>query len=143
MSAPPVQIDVQKLSMLKASIEKLGEQRKTTKNELDQLENAAIEALMTMGVRFIDESGTGAGQFWVLGKLKNDGSWSIERYIEFFTTLLSEMGNGKRFTPEQCAQHSQQYLKQFEKRRLGLNKVTQTRQRGVEDLRSWLTGKDA
>jgi len=135
-----INVNVARLSQLKAMLEKMGEQRKTTKSQLDEIETQAIDALMRIGIRYIDESGNGAGPFWVLGKQKNDGSWSNERYTEFFTTLMSELRAGKQFTPEQCAALAQQYLKQFEKRRLCLNKLSQARQRGVEDLRAWLAG---
>jgi chaperonin cofactor prefoldin len=143
MSAPaPAQnsINIQRLAQLRQTIEKMAEQRKATKTQLDEIEAQAIEALMRMGIRYIAE--TPDGPYWVLGKAKSDGSWNLERYKEFFSTLLTEMGAGKRFTPEQLATLAQQYLKQFEKRRLQLNKLSQARQKTVEDLRDWLAGKD-
>jgi hypothetical protein len=136
-------IDIGKLSHLRASIDKLGEQRKVIKGQLDEIEVQAVDALMRLGVRFIDESGQGAGPFWVLGKQKNDGSWSHDRYIEFFGLLMVELQK-QQLTPEQCATLAQTYLKQYEKRRLVLNKLLQARQKGVEDLRLWLEkGDDA
>lgn len=131
-------INIKQLAQLKAHIEKLGENRKNTKSQLDAIEAAAIEGMMKFGVRYIDESGNGQGPFWVLGKQKNDGSWSTERYIEFFTMILTQVRNNPNVTPEQCAALAQQYLKGFEKRSLCLNKRTQARQKGVEDLRIWL-----
>jgi chaperonin cofactor prefoldin len=136
------QINIGRLSQLRQQIEKIAETRKTTKTQLDEIEAQAIDAMMKMNRRSIGESPD--GPFWVLGKAKTDGSWNADRYREFFTLLLTELRAGKQFTPEQLVQQAQKYLKQFEKRRLQINKLAQARQQqnGVQDLRDWLAGKD-
>ena len=142
MAQVNIQVPVGKLAQLKNIVEKMGEEKKKIKSQLDEVENAVVAHLMKVGVRYIDESGNGSGPFWVLGKYKNDGSWSTDRYVEFFTMLMSDMRAGKQYTPSQCAALAVKYLKQFEKRRLQINKLSQARQKGVEDLRAWLAGGD-
>jgi len=137
-----VQIDIPRLAVLKAQSEKLAEQKKHIKTETDMIEAQCIEALVKMGKRYIDQSGNGAGPFYSLHKVKSDGGFNQERYIEFFTSLISEFNNGKRYTPQQCFELVQNYLKQFEKRKLGLTKLTQVRRKDIEDLKLWLQGKD-
>jgi polyhydroxyalkanoate synthesis regulator phasin len=131
-------VDIGALNNLKLMMEKLKTQRSEAKGQLDEIEQHAVSKLMEMGVRFVDESGTGQGPYWTLCKEKNDGSFSKERYRDFFSQLLKELQSGKQYTPDDCTQLAQNYLKQFEKRRLVLNKLSQSRQSGVEDLRQWL-----
>ena len=133
-------IDVARLNQLKVQMDKLAEQRKTTKTQVDEIERQCVEALVKHGIRYIDESGTGNGPYWSLNKKKSDGSWNAERYEEFFTGLLTELANGKRFTPAQCMELAQNYLKQFETRKLVLTKLAQQRQKGIADLLEWLKG---
>lgn len=134
------QFDFSALSQYKMQLEKLSEDRKITKNLYDQSESAAVEALVSLGVRWVDESGTGAGPFWQLAKSKSDGSFNRQRYTEFFSQMLVELNSGKTFTPDDLAQSALDYLKQFEKRRLEIHKVNTVRQRGMEDLIAWLNG---
>ena len=136
MAAP--QLDIGRLAGLKAQIEKIAEARKAAKSQLDELEQRIADAMLKANVRFVDESGNGNGPFWTLCKDKKDGNWKQERYIEFFTTLLTELGAGKRFSPDQLAALAVQYLKQFEKRGLKVEKHTQARRKDCEDLKVWL-----
>lgn len=132
-------IDIGRLAGLKLKLEKLREERTKTKSETDDLEQHAIQALMQMGVRFVDVSNTGQGPFWVIGKDKSDGSFNRERYHEFFTALLIEIQKDPgSVTVDKCTELSINYLKQFEKRRFVLNKLSRPGQRGVEDLKKWL-----
>jgi len=136
------QIDIHRLSGLKQQMDKLAEQRKVCKTQVDEIESQCIAALVQMGVRYVDESANGAGPFWSLVKSKSDGSWNTERYNEFFAGLLTELNNGKQFTPSQCSELAVTYLKNFEKRKLALSKLQMVRQKNIDDLRLWLAGKD-
>jgi hypothetical protein len=131
-------IDIGRLTNLKLQIEKMKEQRQKTKTEMDELEQHAVSALLHMGVRYVDVSNTGQGPFWVLGKEKSDGSFNRERYVEFFSALLGEMKTDPNLNVDKCTALAMNYLKQFEKRRLMLNKLSRPGQRGVEDLKRWL-----
>lgn len=139
MAAPP--INIARLSELSKILKSMGEQRKNVKSQYDDIQTQATNALMSMGKRYIDESGTGAGPFWTLCKDKKEGNWRAERYMEFFTIILTQMNSGTKFTPNQLAELAVQYLKQFEKRGLKVEPHTQIRGKGVEDLRAWLDGK--
>jgi len=146
MNPPPQQqknIDIRKFSQLKDQLDKMGEQRKVTKVQFDEIETQAIDALMQLGVRYVDESGNGGGPYWTLTKKTQEQKWKNSNYIEFFTGLLSEIQNGKRFTPDQCAEAAARYIKQFEKRRLQLAKLSQARLKTVDDLKAWLAGNGA
>lgn len=143
MSQAPPPFDINRLSQLKQDIEKLNEHRKKAKTEVDGLENQCIQALVQMGIRYVDESGTGNGPFWSLAKNKTDGSWNSERYIEFFTMLLKDIQQGRQYTPAQCSELASNYLKQHEKRKLVLSKMTKAQQRGIDDLKAWVAGRDA
>jgi hypothetical protein len=131
-------IDLNNLHALKSQIKLLQSQRKDAKSQIEDIEQKAIGLLMNMGVRYVDESGRGQGPYWTLVKAKVDSSFSKERLTTFFNTLLTELKNGAVYTPEQCALMAQAYIKQFQKRKLMLKKLTQCRQKGVEDLREWL-----
>ena len=131
------EVDIGRLALLKTQLETIGDQRKGVKMEYDQLEQHGVNMLLQLGVRYVDQSSTGAGPFWVLGKEKSDGSFNRERYNEFFIGLLGEM-QGASMTPDKCSDLAMNYLKQFEKRRLVLNKLTHCRQKVVEDLIQWL-----
>ena len=132
-------VDIGRLAALKLQIENMRQQRQKTKTEMDELQQHAVQALLQMGVRFVDVSNCGQGPFWVLGKEKSDGSFNRERYHEFFSLLLGEMKtNPNGVTPDKCTQLAMNYLKQFEKRRLCLNKLSRPGPKGVEDLKRWL-----
>jgi hypothetical protein len=135
-------IDVHTLNELRIQMEQLKDQRTNTKSQLDELEASAIAALVQMGVRYVDASGNGSGPFWVLGKDKTDGSFNRERYVSFFEILIADLKNGKEYSPVKCGELALEYLKTFEKRRLRLNKLSQCRTRGIEDLLRWLNGED-
>jgi hypothetical protein len=141
-SSPPQattgHVDVRALDALKENMSKLKHQRTATKLQLVQLEENAIKQLMALGVRYVDQSGTGEGPFWVLGKTKTDGGWNRARYHEFFSKLLVELAKGVQFTAAQLGDLAQDYLKQFEKRTLTINKVSQCRLKSTDDLQSWL-----
>lgn len=141
--APQRQINVNRLNELKIRIDKLAEEKKVIKGEATQIEAQCIAALVQMGKRYIDESNNGAGPFYSLSKVKSDGSFNQERYLEFFSSLIAEFKAGKNYTPQQCYELTQVYLKQFEKRKLGLTKLNQVRRKDIEDLKLWLNGGDA
>ena len=133
-------VDLPRLAQLKHNMEEIAKQRKNTKSQLDEVEQRSAEMMLKMNIRFIDESGSGAGPFWTLCKDKKEGNWKTDRYMEFFTLMLTKMNSGERYTAEQLTTTAQAYLKQFEKRGLKIEKHTQTRQKGCEDLRVWLAG---
>lgn len=133
-------MDINALNNLKNHMDKLKEQRTATKAQLDTIEQQAISQLMALGVRYVDASGTGEGPFWVLGKSKTDGTWNRDRYIEFFGKMMQEMAQNKQFTPAQLSDLAVEYLRQFEKRTLVLNKLRQCRVKTIDDLKVWLAG---
>lgn len=133
---------IKSLSQLRAQIEALAKQKKTIKTQLDTIEQAAIHFMRANKKRYIDESGTGVGPYWTLVKDTREGGWKDERYHEFFTKVLSDQQQGKRWTPEELTALAKVYLKTFEKRDLKIEKHTTIRQRGTDDLEEWiLTGK--
>lgn len=125
-------------AQLKAAMEQIAAQRKNLKSKIDEFQTSAVQAMRLAKKRYIDESGTGAGPFWTLCKDSKEGNWKDERYNDFFTMLLSELRNGKTFTPEQITAEAKKYLKQFEKRDLKLEKHTTIRHKGTDDLELWL-----
>jgi ferritin len=138
MNSSPGTLNIEALNVLKESMQKIKQQRSTTKAQIKQLEEHAINHLMSLGVRYVDESGIGEGPFWVLGKTKTDGGWNRARYQEFFSKLLAEIAQGVQFTPAQLGDLAQEYLKQFEKRTLTINKLSQCRLKTTDDLQTWL-----
>jgi len=135
------QFDLSKLSALKQQIDHFKDQSKKAKSEVDLMEAQCIQMLIQMGKRYVDESGTGNGPFWSLSKSKSDGSWNADRYTDFFTTLLTDMQQGRVYTPAQLAELAVQFLKQFEKRKLVLAKLSKKGQEGIGDLQSWVSGQ--
>lgn len=136
-------VDLTKLSQYKDQIDKMNEQKKAVKLQYDEIENRAVELLLGLGVRYVDQSGNGSGPFWTLSKATQEGSWKQQTLLEFFTNLTTDIyQHGKRYTPEQCVQLAQKFLKSFEKRKLKIAKLTQARLKTVEDLKLWLAGKD-
>ena len=137
-------LDINRLNELKIQLENIGEQRKGVKTEFDKIQNAGVDALLNLRVRYVDSSGSGSGPFWVLGKDRSDGSFNRERLNEFFRLLLLEFqaNSNADFGPEKCTDFALMYLKQFEKRRLVLNKLTHCRTKGVDDLLKWLESGD-
>ncbi len=133
--------DLSKLSALKHQIDQFKDQQKKAKAEVDVMEAQCVQLLIQMGKRYVDESGNGNGPFWSLSKSKSDGSWNADRYTEFFTTLLTDMHQGKVYSPAQIAEHAVQYLKQFEKRKLVLVKLSKKGQEGIGDLSAWVSGQ--
>ncbi len=139
MNAPP--IDLVLYSNLKNHLKALAEQRKVTKTQIDQIEEKCIQTLVSIGVRFVDESdGKGMGPYHCLAKSKTEGGWNNERYLDFFRHLLEAIQQGHQLTPVKCVELATSYLKQFEKRKLKLNKVTQRPKPGIEDLQKFLQG---
>lgn len=132
------QIDIGSFSTLKNQMEQLATARKATKTKMDEIQRAAVKMMMQMRVRYIDEKGDGTGPFWTLCKDTKEGSWKTERYHEFFSVVLTDLSKGQRYTPEQLTAAAQQYLKQFEKRDLKIEKHTTTRRKDVDDLAAWL-----
>jgi hypothetical protein len=94
--------------------------------------------MLQNNLRCVDESQNGAGPFWTLCKDPKEANWKADRYHEFFTLMLSELAQGKRFTPEQLTASAQQYLKTHEKRALKIEKHTSKKSNGVADLVQWL-----
>ena len=77
-------VDLPRLAQLKHNMEEIAKQRKNTKSQLDEVEQRSAEMMLKMNIRFIDESGSGAGPFWTLCKDKKEGNWKTDRYMEFF-----------------------------------------------------------
>jgi hypothetical protein len=131
-------VDINSFSTLKGQMEQIVAARKATKSKLEEVQKSAVKVMMQMKCRYIDEKGDGTGPFWTLCKDTKEGSWKAERYNEFFAGVLTELAKGTRFTPEQLTTLAQQYLKQFEKRDLKIEKHTTARRRDVDDLIAWL-----
>lgn len=133
------------LKSVRESLTQIKEQRKVMKTQSDVLQQQAIRAMMNLGVRYVDESGTGKGPFWTVCKDKSDGSFSKDRYMEFFAALLDKLRTDQAFrnavTPQVCTEMAMTYLKQFQKRRLILTPLSQCRHGGVEELRQWLNNE--
>lgn len=138
--APP--IDLNQLTALRTEMEALNKQKKTIKTRLDDVESRCIEALMAMRVRYVDVSNTGQGPYYTLSKKKTEGSWSKERYIDFFNWFVPELQAGRITNTGQCMEAAMKYLEQFSKRTLTLNKVTAVRSKTIDDLEAFLNGKD-
>lgn len=132
------QIDMVQFVTLKGQMEQIAAARKATKTKMDEVQKAAVKVMLQMRVRYVDEKGDGSGPYWTLCKDAKEGSWKAERYNEFFAGILSEMARGQKYTPEQLTALAQQYLKQFEKRDLKIEKHTTARRKDVDDLIAWL-----
>jgi hypothetical protein len=133
-------VDVGRLDGLKNQLEKLKDARSKTKAETDELEQLAIATLMQIGVRYIDLSGNGSGPFYCICKDKSAGSFNRERLLEFFNKIIPEIkANPTSVTSDKCVDLAFEFLGQFEKRKLVLNKLTQVKTRSVDDLREWAT----
>lgn len=132
------QIDIGQFAQLKNQMEQIAVARKATKTKMDEIQRGAVKVMLQMRLRYVDEKGDGTGPFWTLCKDAKEGSWKAERYNEFFAGLLTEMNKGQRYTPEQLTTLAQQYLKQFEKRDLKIEKHTTARSKTVDDLIAWL-----
>lgn len=130
--------DLKQFSALKAHMEKIAAERKTTKTKLDEIQKVAVQAMLQVNKRYIDESGNGSGPFWTLCKDPKEGNWKADRYHEFFTWVLTKQQQGERFTPEKLTASAQQFLKQYEKRDLKIEKHTTARGKTCEDLVHWL-----
>ncbi len=128
---------------LKQQMEQLAATRKTTKQKVDEIQKAAVRAMLANNVRYVDESNEGKGPFWTLTKDPKEGTWRADRYTEFFTMLLTDMRKGTQHTPEQLTAMAQHYLKQFEKRGLKLEKHTSARKQNCDDLKQWLAEGNA
>lgn len=130
-----------RLLVLKQELEAMRETRAKAKTELDEIEKQAVQYLLHAGVRYIDSSNCGQGPYWVLTKGKADGSFNRERYVEFFSILLQRIhASPNEHGVEKCVDCALEYLKQFEKKRIVLQKSTRPpMQRGVEDLKTWIS----
>lgn len=131
-------IDIGSFAQLKNQMEQIAAARKSTKTKMDEIQRGAVKVMLQMRLRYVDEKGDGTGPFWTLCKDAKEGSWKAERYNEFFAGVLTEMNKGQRYTPEQLTALAQQYLKQFEKRDLKIEKHTTARSKTVDDLIAWL-----
>jgi hypothetical protein len=130
-----------RLHTLKSQLESIKVARTTTKTELDPLESQIVENMARLKIRCVDTSSKGDGPFWVLSKSKTDGSWNRDRYVNFFNLLLETLASGKQMTAAQLADTAVEYIRQYEKRSLVLNKVTHyPRQKNIDDLITWLAG---
>lgn len=138
MAAQQPQINIGDFAVLKQQMDQIAAARKTTKTKMDEIQKAAVRVMLQMNMRYVDEKGDGTGPFWTLTKDAKEGSWRADRYNEFFAGLLTELGKGQRYTPEQLTAMAQQYLKQFEKRGLKIAKHTSARRRDCDDLKQWL-----
>lgn len=130
------EVNIAEFAHLKHQMEQLAGARKATKSKMDDIQKKAVDLMLQMRVRFIAEKE--GGPFWTLTKDVKEGTWKVERYNEFFIGILSEMAKGKRYTPEMLTTTAQQYLKQFEKRGLKIEKHTTARRKDVDDLVVWL-----
>ena len=134
-----LQANVSRLEELKKQLEVYQVQKKKIRTDVLDIQKYVVETLLSFGVAWVDVSGNGSGPFWVLTKEKTDGAFNRERYIDFFGHMLPKL-TGERLTPVKCYELAVSYLKQFEKRKIVLKKVTQCRKHGgdVEKLRRWL-----
>ena len=134
-------VNIGMLSQLKAQLENLGKQRRTLQTQFSEIEQKAINLLMEMGVRYIDESGgEGKGPFWVMQKAKSESGWNDDRYIEFFEKLNQEWSQGRKYTSGQMMEQAKKFIGQFQKRKIQLVKRSSVRTKNVEDLKQWLAG---
>lgn len=136
------QVDMQKLTALKQNLMKIKDLRAKTKAEYDEIEQTAVNLLLSLNVRYVDVSGKGAGPYWVLSKESTNGTFNKERFNEFFSRILQEIRSNPNVSAEQCSTYAAEFLKQFEKRRLVLNQVSTCRVKGVDDLKRWLNHID-
>jgi hypothetical protein len=127
-----------RLLQLHDKMNELKSVRSATKVELSAIEKQMVIHMVELRTRCIDASGRGEGPFWVLAKGKTDGSWNRERYLDFFDILLRAQSD-KAFNPAELANSAADYIRQFEKRSLALNRVTQfPRNKTIDDLLAWL-----
>lgn len=132
-------LDISKMFEWKGQLENLAAERKIVKEKYDEIEQKAINQLLTMNTRYIDVSGRGSGPFWVLCKKKQEGSLTRERFGKIIQPILEQMyTNGIKYDPVQLTELVYNEMKAFEKRGLCLKKMDSCKQTGTEDLKEWI-----
>jgi hypothetical protein len=135
-------VDLEKLNSLKLTLQQLGESRKKTKSDAEEIEKKAIELLMQHGIRYVDASNNGSGPFWTLVKTRSEGTFNADRAEKFYELILANISNNSTLTAKQIVAHQHIYMKQFCKRSLGLSKLVQCPGKSITDLKEFMEGKD-
>ena len=142
MDSKKLLCNMTQLAELRQELLETHEKRRDLKRKTMELEDRAVEVLLSHRIPYVDESTSGEGPFWVLTKTSSVGMFTTERYLDFFQQLLSLFqervkAGEQQLTPADCLACAREYLKQFERRRVSMIRSTQCRPRSVQELDEW------
>jgi hypothetical protein len=103
----------------------------------EDLEQHAVRVFLDNNISWYDESGSGAGPFWVLAKSTATPMLNRAQQLDFFATLLDANATSP-ITPVDCVHAFDTYKKKLKKRRVILRKVDRCRPTPIAELRQWL-----
>lgn len=137
-------INANRLKELNEQLSQLKHNSKLLKCEETAIKEQAIEAMINMRVRYISESVSGDGPYWTLTKSASTGAFNVDRQTKFFTIFLEKCNDPNfvaQLTPESCSNMIQEFLSNFEKRKLVL-KLQNSVKAGetFDSLMHWLNG---
>jgi hypothetical protein len=141
--APQVTEGIAGLRKYKLEIEQINASKKCAKSKLDQINSVMVPFMIDRNLRYIaaESAGPNTGPYYVLSKHCQEGSWNQERKSDYWTQFLLQVQLHPETvaTPSQCFESERKFLKQYEKRSIVLNEVTQLHERdGVDRLKRWL-----